>query len=270
LALAGCVHLAAAGELLGRGQAFSLTPAPAAGAGALLAGLVAVTGLAGCRAMLLPPMVVGAVVLASGLVAYRLGCDPAVTLTAGMVLVVLGGGWSPWLALVATATGSQAMPTVDGASDGPVDVARVSADARAAHQLLLGMSATTGLALVVAAPSAVSLGPAGVATSLLASVVAMVRTRHLSSRRAVGAGLASGFAGLVATVPCVLLLEASWRHAAAVALEATGAALLLPSALPHAWRPGRSRIVDAVESLAHVALVPALVAATGILSVVRR
>ena len=54
-------------------------------------------------------------------------------------------------------TSSTASPT-SPPSRGPIDPARVGADARIAHEILVAVSATVGLLLVLIAPLAVSLG----------------------------------------------------------------------------------------------------------------
>src|SRR4051794_5176969 len=57
----GCVYAAVAGLMLGWGSPFFGTPVAAAGAGAVVAGLVAALGLAESRTLGLPPIVVGTV-----------------------------------------------------------------------------------------------------------------------------------------------------------------------------------------------------------------
>jgi Flp pilus assembly protein TadB len=73
-----------------------------------------------------------------------------------------------------------------------IDPARVGADARVAHEILVAVSATVGLLLVLIAPLAVSLGLAGTLLALMACVVVMLRTRQYRTGSEVLVGLVSG------------------------------------------------------------------------------
>ncbi len=125
-----------------------------AGAGAMLAGLIALVGLGEGRPLLIPPVVVGAISLAAGLVMQVAGLDPAVVLTTALVLVVMAGSALPWLAL--GATGTTAHPSYSpqdvAAHHVEVDPSRVAADARVAHEILAALSGTVGLLLVLSRP----------------------------------------------------------------------------------------------------------------------
>ena len=271
VAVMGCVYAAVAGLVLAWGTSFFGTPVAAAGGGALAAGLVAALGLAEGRTLLLPPVVVGAVFLATGLVMRASTFDPAVVLTTALALVVIAGSVFPWLALGATGTSvEQLFSTADITHDpDEIDPARVSADARVAHEILVAVSATVGVLLVVVAPLAVSLGVAGTVVSILACVVVMLRTRQYRTGAEVLVGLGSGVLGLVSTALSVLWLHAQWRPTAAVALAATGAVLLALTLLPQQGSVRRGRLGDVVESVALLAMIPALVVATGIYSSIR-
>ncbi len=79
-------------------------PVACAGAGALVAGLVCLVGLGEGRTLVIPPVVVGALFLATGLFLRATSFDPAVVLTTALVLIVIAGSVFPWLALGATGT----------------------------------------------------------------------------------------------------------------------------------------------------------------------
>jgi type VII secretion integral membrane protein EccD len=266
VALMGCVYAAVAGLMIGWGTPFFGTPVAAAGAGALVAGLVGALGLAEARTLLLPPVVGGAVFLAIGLMMRTSSFDPAVVLTTALALVVIAGSVFPWLALGATSTSvDQLFSTADITADAEeIDSARVSADARVAHEILVAVSATVGVLLVLVAPLAVSLGLAGTLVSVLACLVVMLRTRQYRTGTEVLVGLGSGVLGLVATALSVLWLHPDWRPTAAVALAATGAVLLALTLLPQPGSVRRGRLGDLVETVALLALVPTLVVATGL------
>jgi len=269
VAVMGCVYAAVAGLMLAWGTPFFATPVAAAGGGALAAGLVAALGVAEGRTLLLPPVVVGAVFLATGLVMRASTTyDPAVVLTTALALVVIAGSVFPWLALGATGTSvDQLFSSADITHDpDAIDPTRVGADARVAHEILVAVSATVGVLLVLVAPVAVSLGLAGTIVSVLACVVVMLRTRQYRTGTEVLVGLASGVLGLVSTALSVLWLHPGWRPTAAVALAVTGAVLLALTLLPQPGSVRRGRLGDVVETVALLAMVPGLVVATGLFS----
>jgi type VII secretion integral membrane protein EccD len=268
VALMGCVYAAVSGLMIAWGTPFFGTPVAAAGGAALAAGLVAALGLAEGRTLLLPPVVVGAVFLVTGLVMNASTFDPAVVLITTLTLVVIAGSVFPWLALGATGTSvDQIFSTADITEDPDrIDPDRVGADARVAHEILVAVSATVGLLLVVVAPLAVSLGVAGTVVAVLACVVVMLRTRQYRTGAEVLVGLASGVLGLLSAAVSVLWLHPGWRPTAAVALAVTGAVLLAMTLIPQGTSVRRGRLGDVAESVALLALLPALVVATGIFS----
>jgi type VII secretion integral membrane protein EccD len=268
VALMGCVYAAVAGLMLTWGSPFFGTPVAVAGGATLVAGLLGALGLAQGRTLLLPAVVVGAVFLATGLMMRASTFDPAIVITTALALVVIAGSVFPWLALGATGTSvDQLFSTADITADpSGVDPGRVGTDARVAHEILVAVSATVGVLLVLVAPLAVSLGVAGTAVSVLACVVVMLRTRQYRTGVEVLVGLVSGVLGLVATALSALWLHPDWRPAAAVALAATGAVLLALTLLPWSGSVRRGRLGDLAETLALLALIPALVLATGLFS----
>jgi len=268
VALMGCVYAPVAGLMLAWGTPFFGAPVAAGGGGAVVAGLLAALGLAEGRTLLLPPVVVGSVFLATGLVMEASTFDPAVVLTTALALVVIAGSVFPWLALGATGTSvDQLFSTADITEDpDEIDPGRIGTDARVAHEILVAVSATVGVLLVLVAPLAVSLGVAGAVVSVLACVVVMLRTRQYRTGTEVLVGLTSGVLGLGSTAVSVLWLHPSWRPTAAVALAVTGAVLLALTLLPSSGSVRRGRLGDVAETIALLALLPALVLATGLYS----
>ncbi len=271
VAVMGCTYAAVAGLMIAWETPFFGTPVAAAGGGALAAGLVAALGLGEARTLLLPPVVVGAVFLTTGLLMRSSSFDPAVVLTTALALVVIAGSVFPWLALGATGTSvDQLFSTADITVDpDQIDPAEVSADARVAHEILVAVSATVGVLLVLVAPLAVSLGVAGALVSVLACLVMMLRTRQYRTGAEVLVGLGSGVLGLVSSALSALWLHPDWRPTAAVALAVTGAVLLALTLLPQPPSVRRGRLGDLVETVALLAMVPTLVVATGIYSSIR-
>jgi hypothetical protein len=267
----GAGYAAVAGLMLAPDDGWFGVPMASAGAGALAAGLVGLVGLDESRTLLIPPVVVGAVFLATGLVLQVATFDPALVLTVTLALVVLLGSVFPWLALGATGTTVDQLYSVEDITADPaeVDPARVNADARVAHEILVAVSGTVGLLLVLIAPLAVSLGVAGTLLAVVCCLVVMLRTRQYRTGPEVLVGLVSGVAGLVTIAVATLWLHPDWRPAAAVALAATGAVLLAVTLLPTAPSVRRGRLGDIAESVCLLSLLPLLVLATGVFSAIR-
>ncbi|MBB6627674.1 type VII secretion integral membrane protein EccD [Nocardioides sp. KIGAM211] len=267
----GSFYAAVAGLMLASDGGLYGLPVASAGAGALIAGLVALVGLGEGRTLVIPPVVVGAIFLATGLVMRAAEFDPAVVLTIALVLVVMAGSVFPWLALGATGTAvDQLYGTEDITADpDDIDPHRVRADARVAHEILVAVSATVGLLLVLIAPLAVSLGVSGTLLAVMASLVVMLRTRQYRTGSEVLVGLVSGILGLVSVAVSMLWMHPDWRPTAAVALAVTGAVLLAATLLPSTPSVRRGRFGDVAESVALLALLPLLVLAVGIFSSIR-
>lgn len=264
-ACAATVYAGVAGSLAVPAGMTAGSSAAAAGAGALAAAMAGAVGLGPARAGLVPPSVGGALLVATGLVVLRLGCDARVFLLCAVVVAVSADSWSPWLALrVSHRSPRSDVREVSDPPGEPVEPATTSALALRAHDVLVATSASVGVVLVLAAAPAVSLGVAGAATELLACLVVVLRTRHLKALRPVLAGVGSGLAGAIATFAAMVWLHRAWLPPISIGLAAAGTALLARGAFPRAR--GGGRVADAVESLSHVALVPTLVVATGALS----
>ena len=267
----GSFYAAVAGFMFAPdGMVFGM-PVACAGAGALTAGLVALVGLGEGRTLVIPPVVVGAIFLATGLVMRAATFDPAIVLTTTMTLVVMAGSVFPWMALGATGTTvDQLYSTQDITADpDEIDPTRVSADARVAHEILVAVSATVGLLLVIIAPLAVSLGVSGTVLAIMCCLVVMLRTRQYRTGTEVLVGLVSGILGLLSVGISMLWLHPDWRPTAAVALSATGAVLLAVTLLPSAPSVRRGRFGDIAESVCLLSLLPLLVLATGVFSSIR-
>ncbi|GAB3854804.1 hypothetical protein GCM10028801_09530 [Nocardioides maradonensis] len=178
---------------------------------------------------------------------------PARCLLAAAALLVLAGDTFPRWAVTTV---------VRTAGEGPVDLDRTRADAGRAHRLLLGMVAGTGLLLVAIAPLAAELGPWAMVLVVDAAVVLALRARRHHSGAEVLAALVTALAAVLVTA--TLATDQPRSLAAATAgTAATGALLLTGLAVPASAR--RARAAELLEALAVVALLPLVVAATGLL-----
>jgi type VII secretion integral membrane protein EccD len=250
-----------------------------AGAAGLAAGVVAagaawvvggaVAALASrrqCGPQLWAAPVVGAALATADLTARLTSAPLPVALTCALVLVVVTGELQPWLA--ATLAGLVPPPLGEQPPTAP-DREAVARGVRRAHEVLLVSAVATGLVLVVLGPVAASRGPGGVAVAVLCCAVASLRARR---QRAGLGGTVAVVGGLAPLAPVAVVVWCQWpdgRVAVVATVAGVGllalAAVLLPS--PRTARAGR--LAELAEGLALVALPPALLAATGLLDVVR-
>ncbi|HYG93610.1 MAG TPA: type VII secretion integral membrane protein EccD [Nocardioides sp.] len=268
----GAAYAAVTGLMLApSGSAPFAEPLAAAGGGALLAGLLCLVGLDAGRTLVFPPVAVGAIGLATGLLLRGTDLEAAPLLTTVLALVVLAGSLFPWLALGATGTRVDQLfsPADITADPDDIDRDRVAADARLAHEILLAISGTVGLLLVLITPLAVSLGLTGTLLAVDAALVVMLRTRQYRTGSEVLVGLASGVAGLIAAAVAVLTLHADWRPTLAVTLAVAGAVLLVATMTPSVPSIRRGRLGDVLETVCLLALVPLLVVAIGVFGTVQ-
>lgn len=266
-----CGYAAVSGLMLAPAEPDLSAPVAGAGGGALLAGLVCLVGLGPGRTLVLPPVVIGAVFLVTGLVNQSADFDPAVVLVVALTLVVLSGSVFPWLALGVTGTTVDQLYTVSDITADPDEIEpdRVGSDARLASEILVAISAAVGLLLVLVAPLAVSLGLSGTILAVMCSLVVMLRTRQYRTGTEVLVGLGSGILALASIAVSLLFLHPSWRPTTAVVLAVVGAALLVATLLPATPSVRRGRLGDLVETVSLLSLLPLLLVATGVFDAIR-
>jgi type VII secretion integral membrane protein EccD len=262
----GTAYAAVAGLMFAHDQGdFFGYPVASAGGAALAAGVVCLVGLGEGRALVLPPVVVGAVFLAVGLLLTGADFDQDKALTVALALVVMAGSVFPWLALGLTSTSVDQLysPADITADPDEINPTRVAADARVAHEILVAISATVGLMLVLISPLAVRLGIHGTVLAVLCALIVMLRTRQYRTGAEVMVGLGSGILGLASVAVSLLVFHESWRPTTAVVLAGTGVLLAL-TLLPSTPSVRRGRLGDVTETVALLAILPLLVLATGV------
>lgn len=244
--------------------------AAAGGAAAVLGGLAAI-GLSRGRLLLLPAVVVGSLVaLASAIVASTDYSAPQVYVTL-LVLVALAAGIQPALSL-ASVGASAPQPEDPGAlPDDPDEVsfAQVTESVRTGHDVLLAITASTGLLLVLVAPMGVSLGLTGALVAVCVSVALLVRTRQYRSGTEVLCGLLAAGGGLLSVTLTTLITRPEWRLGLVIALTLLAAGTLVATLVPSDENVSRGRAAEILELVALVAMLPLFVIAVGILSAVR-
>jgi type VII secretion integral membrane protein EccD len=244
----------------------------AVGLGVLAVALVVVVGLEDGRPLLAAPVLLGGLMAVGGWLFGVTDWDPSAVLTVVLVFVVVAGSVFPWLALSATSTRVDQLATVDDIQNDPddIDPERVLADARTAHEILVGITSAVGLLVVLVAPLAVGLGLSGTVLAALCCVVVMMRTRQYRTGLEVLVGLGTGILGLLVTAVSVLVVHPDWRPTAAVALAVAGGLVLLTTLVPGGTSVRRARLGDIAETIALVALFPLLALAVGVPDLIAR
>jgi type VII secretion integral membrane protein EccD len=251
-------------------EAFFIDPLLYAGLGVLAVGLVAVVGLQDGRALVIPAVVVGAVLVAGSVLVRVFSLEPATVFVVLLTLVVLAGSIFPWLALGVTGTSVDQLYSLHDITADPeeIDPDEVADDARVGHEILLAVSATVGTLLVLLAPFAVGLGVYGTVLAAMCCLAVMFRTRQYRTGAEVLAGLVSGILGLVAVALSMLLIHDGWRAGAALGLAGVGAVLLALTLVPASPSVRRGRIGDVVETITLLSLLPLMVLSVGFVSAV--
>jgi hypothetical protein len=194
----------------------------------------------------------------------RIGAPVAVVVTM-VVLVLVGQDLVRWL-LGARVARLEGVPLEASG----VDLAQVRAQVRAGHELLCAATGATGLLLVLAAPAAVSCGPAGAVLMVAASVSVMLRGRGQAAPLVRSSAVGAGVAGLLATFGSALWWQDAWRPVvvSAALLALPGAVVVLAASRRAPAVAGRAG--DLAEGMLVVALPPMVVLASGILERVGR
>lgn len=266
LAWMGAAYAALSGVMVVADDTFTGTSLAAAGLSALLAGGVALVGVAEGRALIIPVVVVGSVLAVAGFAVDAAGLAVAPVFATVLTLVVVAGSVLPWLALSATRTRvTELYGHTDITRDPtPIDPEVVTEDAIVGHEILLAVTATVGALVVVCAPLVVQSGVPGILLAVAASAVVMLRTRQYRSGTEVLAGLTAGTLALASTAAATLVVHPDWRPTVAVVLAAAAAVLLAGTLVPSPASVRRSRAGDLAEVLALLSLFPLLVLASGL------
>jgi type VII secretion integral membrane protein EccD len=290
---AGAVVLLATGAVLGRlGQSeasHALTLAAAAYGG--LAGLLAVPaaspwgwplaaaglGLAvigGAGLAFAPdrpelqfaPIMLGASIGVTGLVAALLNGDPV---GPWAIMVALAGTLSnglPWLAMSSTrirVISPQSDAEIFDAPN-PIDSADVTRRAVAGARTLTSLRIALALAVLIATPLVASAGFAGAALCALAFVGLMFQSRQMYARGGVLALMAFGAIGLAITGLTIVLTQPGLRIGLLIVLLTATALLVGLTLLSPAARLRLARLADTTELIALALLLPLGVLTAGL------
>jgi type VII secretion integral membrane protein EccD len=266
VAQVACVYGGAAGLATAWPGSPCGTALALAGAGLAGTGVLAAAAMTSARTLVVPSVALGLALLMAGLVASGSGLSAAHLLSGLLVVTVLTSGAFPGIALGASGAGRHAWRVDDVVVDAApgIDLERLSDDATRAREILVSLSLTAGVLLVVLAPVAVSLGPAGAAVPFLGCAVVMLRSRRHRAAADVLIGLASGVLGVAATVLSLMWWQAAWRTAVEMVVAVAGIVALVAGQREHRDLVRLGRLGDVAERAALGALVPALLVAVGL------
>lgn len=245
-------------------------PTAAAGAGAAVAAGLTMLGLTSHRLLLMPAVIVGGLVaLASSVVASTDFAAPQVYLTI-LLVITIAAGIQPALSLASVGAGAPQPQDPSVLPDDPdeVPLEQVQRSVRTGHDVLLALTASTGLLLLLTAPLAVTRGLTGALVVVCVSLALLVRTRQFRSGAEVAVGIVSAGSGLAALALSVLVLQPQWRLGLVIALVVVAAGTLVATLVPTDSSVRRGRTAEVIELAALVAMLPLYVIAVGIVSAV--
>lgn len=247
----GIAYAGAGGELIG---GVTVAGASAAVAGALLARALTDRWL-----LVLPAVVAGGVLSGLGLLEVHTSLDTGFLAAVALASTVVVAPVLPGAALALAEGGL--VPRA-GPSGLPTTVAT-------GHDILRALQATGGLLALVLVPAVVQTGWAGALLAVTASLLPIVRARHLHSAAEVLLGVGFGVAGLAVASGSVLLFWPGWSAQLGVAAAATGLLVPLRVLSGRGASPRLALALDQAEALLLIALLPLLVVSAGVVDVVR-
>ncbi|MGF1662628.1 MAG: type VII secretion integral membrane protein EccD [Kineosporiaceae bacterium] len=253
---------AAAGAALVPDDPLPAAPAGYAGVGLLLVAGSVATALPRQAPALVPVAGLGLALTAGG-GAASLGARPAVAYTVVLVAAALLSSGLPRIAFAMTRLrATQAHRDEEILADpAPIDTSQVVQGVVRGRALDVGLTAALALVIAVTAPSAVALGAVGAVTVAAAIFAVALGTRSHRDALLVWWAMGGVLAGAAATGVAVIVEQPAWRPALVVVMLATASVLLLVAALPQRTSVRLGRVVDLLEGIALLSLLPLVVIA---------
>ncbi|TPW77834.1 type VII secretion integral membrane protein EccD [Schumannella soli] len=267
LALAAAAFAALTGYLLTpSGDGLYGWPLAAAGAGAVVAGGIALLLNPASRAILLVPLVLGgAIGITGGIAGLMPGSQQSAYALMVAVVITLANAL-PWLAMTSTrirVISPQSDQEIFDDPD-PIDTEQVRARAAAGHRVLVALRLALGLAALVGAPIVAGASPAGAALCALGFIGIMMPARQSFARAEVVVLMALGTAGIAITGVTTSLAQPDLRLVLLVALLTVTVIVIFLTLLAPRARMRLTRLADTAEVLVIGLLLPLGVIAAGI------
>jgi type VII secretion integral membrane protein EccD len=241
-------------------------PLAAAGAGALVIGLVALGLAPSSREIQLVPVVLG---LAVGVAAAITALAPDVRTGAyaiAVAVVITTANGLPWLAMSSTRLRVISPQNDQEIFDDPepIDADAVRARTAAGHRVLVALRIALGLAALAGTPLVAAANPAGAALCALGFVGLMFPARQSFARAEVVALMALGTAGIAVTGVTASLAQPDLRIVLLVALLVATVLVISIALISPRARMQLTRLADSAEIAVVAVLLPLGVIAAGI------
>ena len=256
-------RLADIASIVGDGE--HLTQAALAGAGLVVAGLLAIAALPAGRETAIAPIGLGLALGVVGATVELTGAAAADVLAVVVAVVLTASIGVPWLALASTplrvvSPRSDAEILLDPA---PVDPDAVRRQLDAGYRIQLALRVAVGVLALVATPTLVPSGLLGTTLLVVGWVGLLLSTRQSYARADVLVVVCLGITGLALTLVVAALVHPGWRTALVCAAAAAVAALVALGLVAPRRRVALARVGDTVEMTCLAVLLPLGVAAAG-------
>lgn len=242
-------------------------PVAAAGAGALVAGLLALLLLRPAAEIHFAPVAFGIVAGVAGTLTALLPDSGVAVAALTVALVGTLANALPWLALSSTR-----IRVISPQSDAevfdpptPIEAEVVQRRAAAGQRLLLALRVALGLVILGATLQVAAASPVGALLTALAFVGMMFQSRQILARSGVLVVMILGALGLAVTGLVATAAHPDLRPVLLVVLLAATAVLVTVTLLSPRARLRLSRIADTLELLVLASLLPLGVVAAGLL-----
>lgn len=266
LVLAGGLPAAVAGLTAGTSAPSWGWPAAGAGAGLVVAGVLALVALPDDRETAIAPVGLGLALGVVGATVELAESQPAHVLAVVVAVVLTASIGVPWLALASTP-----LRVVSPRSDAeilldpvPIDPDRVRRQLDSGYRIQLSLRVAVGLLALLATPTLVGSGTLGTVLLVVGWVGLLLATRQSYARADVLVVVCLGIAGLALTLVVAALAHPSWRTPLVCAAGAAAAALVALGLVAPRRRVALARAGDTVEMTCLAVLLPLGVAAAGL------
>ncbi|UJP39872.1 type VII secretion integral membrane protein EccD [Cellulomonas palmilytica] len=265
LVLAAGLPAAVAGLTVGTQSPSWGWPAALAGAGLVVAGLLAVVALPSGRETAIAPIGLGLALGVVGATVELTGTAAQDVLAVVVAVVLTASIGVPWLALASTPL-RVVSPRTDAEillDPAPVDPDRVRRQLDAGYRIQLALRVAVGVLALVATPALVASGLLGTTLLVVGWVGLLLATRQSYARADVLVVVCLGVTGLALTLVVAALVHPSWRTALVCAAAVGVAALVALGLVAPRRRVALARVGDTVEMTCLAVLLPLGVAAAG-------
>lgn len=258
LAFTASLYGAVGGFLLVPAQPGWGYPAAAAGAGAIVFGLVGVAAIARHRDFAVIPAIAGAVVAIAGGITGLTGAEPTAVYGLTLAITATFSNGLPWLAL-STSRITVISPHTDEEiflAPPPVDGEETARQYSMGYRVLLILRISLTLVAFAATPAIVVGAAPGAILATLAFVGVMTSARKAFARSEVFTIMGAGIVGILLTGVTTASSHPEWQSALVVVMSVAAAVLVGLTLLSSRTSIRVGRIADGVDIFALALLLP--------------